>query len=213
MREQGLEHVRNLKLCARSCPLPAVFLVLFRHITVLRLALVRIQISGNVHSIVHKAHFLVCSLVLEGVSVFFSEFHTEVDDLRRCIRDLDRICFYVRHCKSAPLHLILQGTHEQSTTQGYNVVCVLPVSERVLKSCTGQTVHRIDSDLQSLRQCFRLLRIIQILGQFTVEELLGLVILLVFDIDTNIHQVIEVLGVLAEVVERDCRMWMQRRHV
>ena len=147
--------------------------------------------------------------MLKRIAILLSEPHAEVNDFWRCVRNLDRIRLDVCHREATLLRLILQSAHKQSTTQGHNVVAIFRIAEWIVEGRAGQTVHGVDGDFQCLGQCLSLLGVVQILGQFAVKQLLGLVILLVLDIDTNIHQIVEILGILTKVVERHSRMRMQ----
>ena len=110
--EKRFKHVRHLKLSTSRSPMTALLLVLFRNIAVLCLCCICIEILCDINGVVHKAHFFVCSLMLKRVPVLFRKIHAEVDDFRRCIRNLDRVRLDVRHRETTLLHLVLQSAHK-----------------------------------------------------------------------------------------------------
>ena len=64
-----------------------------------------------------------------------------------------------------------------------------------------------------MSQSLCLLRIIEVFRQFSAKESFCFFVLTMFNIDSYIHQIIEVLGILAEVVHGNGRMGMQRSNV
>ena len=66
-----------------------------------------ILLARDVDRVVDQAHALVGILVFKGVAVLLSVVHDELDDLRRGVRDLDRIGLDVGDGESAFLHLVL----------------------------------------------------------------------------------------------------------
>ncbi len=88
--------------------------------------------------------------MLENITVHLAILHDELDDLRRSIRDLDRVRLDMGNSKAPFLDLMLEVDHKQGSALGDDVVFVPIVTERVLKAGRSQAVDRVDSDFQGL---------------------------------------------------------------
>ena len=133
-QKQCLENIRRLEPVSGLRPLSGVLLLLCRQISVELHALFFGCAFGYVVRVRRQAHPLIRHLMLEVVSVHFAVVHDEPDDLRRCVRNLDGVCFDVGHSKPALLHLVFQVHHEQSAALGHNVVRVARILERINKA-------------------------------------------------------------------------------
>ena len=129
--EQGLEDERVLEL--RSCRVPSILIV--RH----------------VHGVVHEDHLVVGGLVLERVPESLGVRRNIADQLRRGVRDLDRVRLDVGDREPALLHEVLEIHHEQGPALRDDVVrivhrvhAVRPVGEAGRR----EAVHAVDGDLQ-----------------------------------------------------------------
>src|ERR1044072_2599101 len=72
--KQRLEYVRNFELSSNGVP----FRILPGHL-------------GDVNSVVDETELIVGRFVLEIVAILLTEVEHEIDDLRVCVRDLDRV--------------------------------------------------------------------------------------------------------------------------
>ena len=135
MGEELLEDIGDLELSAGRCPFAGVFTVL---------------ILGDVDGVVHQAHTVIGGLMLKNITVHFAILHDELNDLRRGIRNLDRVRLDMSNSKASFLDLVLEVDHKQGSALGDDVVFVSIVTERVLKAGRSQAVDRVDSDFQGL---------------------------------------------------------------
>src|SRR5690606_29219293 len=67
-----------------------------------------IRLLSDEDRIVHETHLTICFLVLELVSILSAEVHDELDDLRSCIRDLDRVGLDVNDLEALFLNRMLE---------------------------------------------------------------------------------------------------------
>ena len=155
----------------------------------------------NIDCVVDQGQTLVRSLVLELVPVLLTELHDLGDDLRRSIRNLDRVGLNMGDRETSALHELLEIHHEQSTSLGDDVVLVVWITERVREARSRQTVHAVDRDLQSIRQCLGIVLTLQIWRQRTVQHLLSRVVLTMLDGHTSSLNIGELLGVRTEQIQ------------
>ena len=97
--------------------------------------------------------------------------------------------------KASLLDLMLEVDHKQGSAFSYDIIFVSRISERMVKACRSQTIHRVDCNFQCLCQisCSGFVR--QILSQSTIQHLLCFIKLLMLDSDTSLKNIIESLGV------------------
>ena len=90
--------------------------------------------------------------MLEVIVIHLAISLNELDNMQICIRNLNRIGLNMSNRIAALLHLMLEINHEQSATLRYDVVLITRIVERIVEVRGGETIHRVDCDLQSLRE-------------------------------------------------------------
>ena len=93
-----------------------------------------VLILGDVDGVVHQAHTVISSLMLENITVHLAVLHDELDDLRRSIRNLDGVRLDVGNSKAPLLDLVLEVDHKQGSALGDDIVFVPIVPEWVLEA-------------------------------------------------------------------------------
>ena len=142
--------------------------------------------------------------MLKDIAVLLAIIHDELDNLRRRVRNLDGVRLDVGNSKAPFLDLMLEVDHEQGSALGDDIIFVAGIPEGILEVGRGQTIDRVDGDLQCLSQSVRRTLVCQILGQSAIQHLLGLVEVLVLDLHPGVLDLLEPLGVLrAEQLLRD----------
>ena len=192
--------------------------VLLGNISVLVFTPFRICILCDQDGIIDETHFFVGRFVFESIAILFRIVTAELDDLLRCIRDLDRVCLDVCNCESARLHLISEVNHEQSTTFCDDVVYITLVTEWIVKLCRGETINRVNDCFQRQRQIIRrhLAPLDHIDGfiQTTIQHGSSLIKLLMFNGNTGIFDLLKALRIdRAKQLFRNDRTRMHRRNV
>ena len=207
VREQRLEDERFSKLLTRSRPTVGGFI---RNILV--------RVLSDVDRLVHQTHLLVRSLVFKVIAVLLAEVEDELNDLRSCVGDLDRVRLDVCDSEALLLDCVLEFDHEQGPTLCNDIVDVSRILERVIKAGACQTIDDVDSNLQCFRQRLSVLGIVQVSSKLPTEHLLSRIEILVFDRDTRLLEIREVLGVLTKRLKslNTCRMHrsnIQKGHI
>ena len=131
MREELLEDIRDLELSARGCPLTGVLTIF---------------VLGNINGVVDEAHAIISRFVLENITVHLAVVHDELNDLRRSVRNLDRVRLYVSNNKAPFLNLVLEVDHKQGSALGDDIIFVTVVMERILEAGRSQTVNGVDGN-------------------------------------------------------------------
>ena len=109
-----------------------------------------IAASSNIDRVVDKTELIVGPFVFELIAVLLSEINDEVDDLRRCVRNLDGVSLDVCDRETTILNCFFQVDHEQSTTLGYDVVFITVIPKWVVKLRACESVDNVDDDLKSV---------------------------------------------------------------
>ena len=91
---------------------------------------------------------------------------------------------------------VLQVNHEQRAALSHDVVDIFGIFELAFELGRCQSVHRVDDDLQRIRQLGRLSFVSEIWRQLTSQHLARLVVVLVLDGDPRIQDILKVLRVL-----------------
>ena len=110
------------------------------------------RIASNINSIVDETHTLIGCLVLEVIAIHLAISLNELDNMQIRIRNLNRIGLNMSDRIATLLYLMLEIDHEQSTALRHDVVLITRIVERIVEVRGGQTIHRVDRDLQSLRE-------------------------------------------------------------
>ena len=144
------------ELSTSGCPTTAVLLI----------------VLGNIDCIVHERHTIVCSFVLEIVAVFLAKVDDGLNNLRRGIRNLDRV--RLNMCDGVTkflLHVMLEVDHEQGATLCDNVVDIARILTRIVELRARQTIYRVDNDLQSKGQGIRVDTFLNKRHERSIEEI------------------------------------------
>ena len=218
MREECLEHIWDCKLRSRCRPFIWMLSVLLGNISVLIFTPFRICILCDQDGIIDETHFFVGRFVFENITVLFRIVTAELDDLLRCIRNLDRVCFDVCDCESARLHLIPEVDHEQSTTFCDDVVYITLVTERIVELCRGETINRVNDRFQCQCQiiCRHLASLNHIDGfvQTTIQHGSSLIKLSMLYGNTSVFDLFKALRIdQTKQLFRNDRTRMHRRNV
>ena len=110
------------------------------------------RIASNINSIVDETHTLIRCLVLKVIAIHLAISLNKLDNVQIRIGNLNRIRLNVRNRIAALLDLMLEINHEQSTALRHDVILITRIMERIVEVRGGQTIHRVDRDLQSLRE-------------------------------------------------------------
>ena len=116
----------------------------------------------------------------------------------------------MRNNKAPFLDLILQGSHKQGSTKGYNIIFVTNITERIVEICRSEAVNTVNCDLESLGQVFCRRFIFQIWSEPTAKELLSSLIILMLNRNTSVQNIFKVLCVLTKDIHCNRRVWMHR---
>ena len=178
--KQSFEDIRNLELSSCCRPFSETIPIL---------------VSGNINSVIHQTHSVVCSLMLKCVAVSLAEIHNKLDNLRRRIRNLDGVGLDVGNRVSTFLYLMLQIHHEQSPTLSHDIVNVSRITERILERCRSQTINRIDRGLQSISKLLRchltIDHLLNIRCKLAIQHLVHNLPSFMLDADTTLDNVTE----------------------
>ena len=71
--------------------------------------------------------------MLKVVPIQFAVLSHKLDDLRRCVWNLDGVGFDVRYSKALTLNSVLEVDHKQGPSFGNDVILVTIISERIFK--------------------------------------------------------------------------------
>ena len=170
-------------------------------------------VLSNINSIVDKAHFLVCSFMLECIAVILSKLHTEIDYFRCRIWDLYRIRFDVSNLETSTDYFILKCSHKQSSTKSNNVILISNITERVREISSSKTIYRIDCYFQCLCKVFSCTLIVQIWSKLTIKHRSSFIKLFVLNVNSCIQNIFEVLSVFSETIHCNNRMRMQASNI
>ena len=96
-------------------------------------ALLDCSITSNINRIVHQTHTIIGRFVLKVVPIQFAVLGHKLDDLRRCVWNLDGVGFDVRYNKALTLNSVLEVDHEQGTSFSNDVILVTVIPERIFK--------------------------------------------------------------------------------
>ena len=193
--EQFLEHIRDLELSSGCCPFVGMFFVVARHISIKFLTLLGGSVLGDINRVVHQTHPVISGLMFKGVTILLAVLHHEFDDCRSGIRYLDGVRLDMGNSKAPFLHLMLEVDHKQGTALGDDIVFVPIITEGVLEVGRGQTIDRVNGNLQRLSQSVRRTFVRQILSQSAIQHLAGLIEVLVLNSNTGIFDFLEPLCV------------------
>ena len=167
----------------------------------------------DIDGVVDEQHSIVGRFVLECVAVLLPKLEDLRNDAIVGVRDFDRVSLDVRNGVSFLLNEMLQVDHEQSAALGDDVVHVPGVSEWVVEFGGGESVRRIQCDLQRIGQGVEVRFIIKIWSQRPIQDLTSLVEFLVLDQDTSLLELAVPLGVWSEQLEILDRRWVHRRNI
>lgn len=152
-------------------------------------------ILGDINSIVYQAHSVICSLMFKGVAIPFSIIHNKLNNLRSCVRNLNRIGLNMGNSKAPFLYLVFEVNHEQSSSFGYNIIFVSRITEWIIEICRSKTVNRIDCSLQSVRQIlcrhFSINYFLNIRCQLSIQHMVDLIPCLMFNADSSFYNITE----------------------
>ena len=199
LAEQCLKHIRNLELGTGCRPCIRMLLVLLANIfcgvdvlfPIQVAALLNRSISSNINCVVHQTHTIIGCFVLKVVPIQLAILGHKLDDLRRCVRNLDGVGFDVCYSKALTLNSVLEVDHEQGPSFSNDVILITVIPERVFKPGRGQTVHGVNRNFQSLCQISRSILISQVLSQCATQHFLGFIKILMLNSNTSLENFIE----------------------
>ena len=145
--------------------------------------------------------------MLERISVLLPEVDHELLHLGRDVRQLDGIGLDMNHGPTALLTLELKVDHEQRPALGDDVVLVPRIPEGVVEAGGGQPVHGIDDGLHRSGEILGseigrpVLKSLDEGREGSVQNMLGLLPVMVLDVDAALLQIAESLSVRTEEVQ------------
>ena len=197
MREQRLEDVRYGELC--TCCRP----------TTMRcgvVPVVAVTMMGDVRRLVDDTHLVVDRFEFESIAIFRSHVIDERNDVFVDIGYFDRIGLDMHHRIAKFQNLLFEQKHEQGSAFRHLVIDITIVGaipdvvefRRELR--TGQTVDRIDHDLQRLRKRLGVFALLEQGCQSAIHTSTSGFEIAVLDIDTGGLDIAESFRVRTEEI-------------
>ena len=129
--------------------------IISRCISVKSFTTLWIFVLSDINRIIYQTHSVICSLMLECITILLTKVHNELNDFWCRIRNLNGICLYVCNSESTLLYLMFKIHHEQSAALSDNVILVSNIMEWIRECRRGKTIYRVDRSLQCVSQIFR----------------------------------------------------------